>query len=121
MLPYRFCFILYLRAISKYKSLGAYIRRSDLREGFLRYGFGGLIHGGDYFRNYTVIKVFTLRRVILEVKKSALIGWLFFGVLLDYYNPSSQGKWNGAMFEMPQPPSPILGYKCSQQIRSTKD
>ena len=38
---------------------GAYIWRSDLTEGFLRYRFGGLyleglIHGGAYCRNYTV-------------------------------------------------------------------
>ena len=38
---------------------GAYIRRGDLTGGFLRYEFGGLIfggriHGGDYFRNFTV-------------------------------------------------------------------
>ena len=38
---------------------GAYIRRGDLTEGFLRYDFGGLyleglIHGGAYFRNFTV-------------------------------------------------------------------
>ena len=33
---------------------GAYIRRSDLTEGFLRYEFGGLICGGAYFRNFTV-------------------------------------------------------------------
>ena len=36
--------------------LGAYIRRGDLTEGFLRYDFGGLIHGGAYFRNFTVAK-----------------------------------------------------------------
>ena len=30
---------------------GAYIRRGDLTEGFLRYR---LIHGGAYFRNFTV-------------------------------------------------------------------
>ena len=35
------CFILYLGAISKYKPPGAYIRRGDLTEGFLRYDFGG--------------------------------------------------------------------------------
>ena len=40
--------------------MGAYIRRGDLTEGFLRYDFGGLIfgggliHGGAYFRNFTV-------------------------------------------------------------------
>ena len=33
---------------------GNYIWRGDLTEGFLRYDFGGLIHGGDYFRNFTV-------------------------------------------------------------------
>ena len=31
---------------------GAYIRRGDLTEVFLRYRFGGLIHGGAYFRNF---------------------------------------------------------------------
>ena len=57
MLCYRFCFVtLYLRAISKYKPPGTYIRRGDLTEGFLllRYEFGGLIHGGAYFGNFTV-------------------------------------------------------------------
>ena len=33
---------------------GAYIRKGDLTEGFLHYKFGGLIHGGAYFRNFTV-------------------------------------------------------------------
>ena len=33
---------------------GAYIRRGDLTEGFLRYDFGGLIFGGAYFRNFRV-------------------------------------------------------------------
>ena len=38
---------------------GAYSWRGDLTEGFLRYRFGGLyleglIHGGAYFRNFTV-------------------------------------------------------------------
>ena len=33
---------------------GAYIWRGDLTGGFLRYKFGGLIHGGAYFRNFTV-------------------------------------------------------------------
>ena len=33
---------------------GAYIRRGDLTEGFLSYDFRGLIHGGAYFRNFTV-------------------------------------------------------------------
>ena len=38
---------------------GAHIWRGDLTEGFLLYRFGGLyleglIHGGAYFRNFTV-------------------------------------------------------------------
>ena len=34
---------------------GDYIwNRGDLTEGFLPYQFGGLIHGGAYFRNFTV-------------------------------------------------------------------
>ena len=33
---------------------GAYIWGSDLTKGSLRYEFGGLIHGGAYFRNFTV-------------------------------------------------------------------
>ena len=37
------------------QALGAaYIWKGDLTEGFLRYEFGGLIHGGAYFRNLTV-------------------------------------------------------------------
>ena len=31
------------------------IWRGDLTEGFLRYRFGGLIYGGAYFRNFTVL------------------------------------------------------------------
>jgi len=34
---------------------GAYIARGDLTEGFLRYDSGGLIFGGAYFRNFTVL------------------------------------------------------------------
>ena len=33
---------------------GAYFWRGDLTEGFSRYRIGGLIHGGVYFRNFTV-------------------------------------------------------------------
>ena len=46
------CCILYSKANSKYKPPGgAFIRRGDLTEGFLRYDFGGLLFGGAYFRN----------------------------------------------------------------------
>ena len=54
-LPFLLCFTLHLRAISKDKPPGgAYIWRGDLMEGFLRYEFGGLTHGGAYFRNVTI-------------------------------------------------------------------
>ena len=33
---------------------GAHILRADLTKGFLLYEFGGLIHGGAYFGNFTV-------------------------------------------------------------------
>ena len=60
------CFTLYLRAIFKYKPpWGAYIWRGDLTEGFLRYEFGGLIHGGAYFRNFTVFG-FELRNLVFR-------------------------------------------------------
>ena len=42
------------RKYSKYKPSGAYIWRGDLTEGFLRYWFGGLIHGGACFWNFMV-------------------------------------------------------------------
>ena len=47
---YHFCFVLlYIRAqIPSTRPPGAYIRRGDLTEGFLRYDFGGLIFGGAY-------------------------------------------------------------------------
>ena len=38
---------------------GAYIWRGDLTEDFLRYLFGGLIFGGAYFRNFTVLLYYT--------------------------------------------------------------
>ena len=63
-LPFLLCLTLYSRANSKYKPPppggGAYIRKGDLTKGFLRYDFGGfylkgVIHGGAYFRNFTVV------------------------------------------------------------------
>ena len=39
------CFILNLRATSKYKPPGACVWRGDLSEGIVRYEFGGLIFG----------------------------------------------------------------------------
>ena len=58
---YHFCFVLLCIGgqIPSTSPAGAYIRRGDLTDGFLRYNFvglifGGLIHGGAYFRNFTV-------------------------------------------------------------------
>ena len=36
---------------------GPYIWRGDITEGFLCHRFGGLIHGGAYFRNFTVLSL----------------------------------------------------------------
>ena len=59
---YRFCFVLLVFEgnFPSTSPRGAYIWRGDLTEGFLRYEFGGLIfegviHGGAYFRNFTVL------------------------------------------------------------------
>ena len=43
---------------------GAYIWRGDLTEGFLRYEFGGLIHGGAYFRNFSIKREKKVRLII---------------------------------------------------------
>ena len=59
---YHFCFVLLCirgQIQSTSPPGGAYIWRSDLTKGFLRYDFGGLYlegltHGGAYFRNFTV-------------------------------------------------------------------
>ena len=54
-LPFWLFVTLYLRVIFQVQApRGAYIWRGDLMEGFLRYRFGGLMHGGAYFRNSTV-------------------------------------------------------------------
>ena len=45
---YHFCFVLLYIRRQIQAPRGAYIRRGDLTEGFLRYNFGGLIFGGAY-------------------------------------------------------------------------
>ena len=63
MVQFLLCFIVNLRAISKYKPPGAYIWRGDLTEGFCVTSLGGgrVIFGGActwrglYFRDFTVI------------------------------------------------------------------
>ena len=59
------CFTLYLSAISEYKPPGGLYIYLDgqFNGGFLRYEFGGLIHGGAYFRNFTV---YTLLKSLLN-------------------------------------------------------
>ena len=52
-------------------SQGAYIRRGDLTEGFLRYDLGGLyleglIHGGAYFWNFRVVSFAAVSRVATQ-------------------------------------------------------
>ena len=42
---------------------GAYIQRGNLTEGVLRYDLGGLIHGGAYFRNFTVYTFYTMKNI----------------------------------------------------------
>ena len=71
LIVYRFCFFStsYLRQFSKYKPpVGLYLE-GDLTEGFWRYRFGGLIFGGAYFRNFTVLedvlKTFTVLLTII--------------------------------------------------------
>ena len=56
---YHFCFVLLCirEQIPCTTPRGAYIRRGDLPEGFLRYDFEGLIFGGAYFRNFTVCAI----------------------------------------------------------------
>ena len=54
-LPFLLCFTLYLRAISKYKPPGGLYLEGRSNGGFSALlVWGGLIFGGDYFRNFTV-------------------------------------------------------------------
>ena len=48
------CFTLYLRAISKYKPREGLYLEGPFNGGFLALRVSGLIHGGAYFRNFTV-------------------------------------------------------------------
>ena len=56
---------------------GAYIQRGNLTEGVLRYDFGGVIHGGAYFRNFTVYTFYTMKNINI------------FGVILNSTIPST--------------------------------
>ena len=60
---------------------GAYIRRGNLAEGFLRYDLGGLyleglVHGGAYFRNFTInhiIRTTAMKSNELECLEQAIL------------------------------------------------
>ena len=71
---YRFCFVLLCiwGQFSKYKPPGAYIWRGDLTGGFCVTNLRGLylellIHGGSYFRNFTVAHLYLLYDDIYSV------------------------------------------------------
>ena len=55
---------------------GAYIRRGNLTEGFLRYDFGELIFGGAYFRNFTVLGA------LKRFRSSSFLGMLMLVVVM---------------------------------------
>ena len=63
-LPFLLCFILYLRAISKYKPLGGLYLEGRFNGGFfcvislLGLYLEGRIRGGAYFRNFTVLCIY---------------------------------------------------------------
>ena len=49
----------------------AYIWRGDLTEGFLRYDIGGLIFGGAYFWNFTVLVYWSITLLLSHVPRPA--------------------------------------------------
>ena len=53
-LPFLLCVALYLRAIFQGQAAEGLYLEGRFNGVFLRYRFGGLIHGGAYFRNFTV-------------------------------------------------------------------
>ena len=54
-LPLCFSYFLFEGNFPSTSPPGAYICRGDLTEGFFHYRLEGLIFGGAYFRNFTVI------------------------------------------------------------------
>ena len=71
---------------------GAYIWRGDLMAGFLRYRFGGLIfgrviHGGAYFRNFTVSLPRLLSQLHHKLGKPVIQGYC-----MHFFNPGGKLK-----------------------------
>ena len=71
---YRFCFILLFHCgqFPSTSPLGGLYLGGNLTEGFLRHEFEGLIHGGAYFRNFTVSKVLPSAAVPLPLSSGNL-------------------------------------------------
>ena len=73
---------------------GAYIWRVNLMEGFFHYWIGGLIHGGAYFRNFTVIcqnEVSGYNCDDVRVKKKRQ-GWEHFIIYIYIYHILQRGN-----------------------------
>ena len=73
---------------------GAYIWRVNLTEGFFHYWIGGLIHGGAYFRNFTVIcqnEVSGYNCDDVRVKKKRQ-GWEQFIIYIYIYHILQRGN-----------------------------
>ena len=72
IVQFSLCFISNLRAISKYKPLGAYIWRGYLTEGFLHYVFGGAYMWRCLFSEFcgspATIFIFTALLFMVESK-----------------------------------------------------
>ena len=69
---------------------GAYIWRGDLTDGFLRYRIGGLIfgsliHGGAYFRNFTVFCKKTIVAILKVKCKTAFLLFCFFAFFFFFF------------------------------------
>ena len=64
---------------------GVYIWRGNLTEGFLRHEFEGLIHGGAYFRNFTVSKVLPSAAVPLPLSSGNLTQSHFLNTSFFFY------------------------------------
>ena len=58
------CFILNLRAISKYQAPEGLYSEGRFNGGILGYEFRGLTHGGAYFRNFKVFNLYNQLRIL---------------------------------------------------------
>ena len=82
-LPFLLCFtFVFENKFHVQAPRGTYIRRGDLTEGFLRYDFEGLMHGGAYFRNFTVLSSGSKNAMksskLKEIKRSKVFTTFFF-------------------------------------------